>query len=331
MNLRIDQPASICRATIKSRIEELAILGGRAGFTEPLHVGRPNVVGKARIMSRISQILESHWLTNDGEVLQAFEREVAEYAQVQHCVAVCNGTLALQLAMRALDVCGEVIVPALTFVATPHAVEWAGTSTVFADVDRTHWTLDPADVLRRISPRTTAIVGVHLWGQTCAVQSLTDLAAEFDLKLMFDASHALGCTHEGVAVGNFGSCETLSFHATKFVNAAEGGAILTNDSNLAERLRWLRNFGFSDPGHVEFIGTNAKMSEISAAIGLTSLEHADRIIDLNLDNHHQYVSEFEGIPGVSIREFNSGAERHATTSIWWPKLMPTKPDCHVTK
>src|SRR5205823_5330527 len=148
---------------------------------------------------------------------------------VEHCVATCNGTAALELLVRAHGLRGEVIMPSLTFVATAHAVRWLGLRPVFADVSATTWTLDPTRAEELLSPSTTAILGVHLWGRACDTGGLAQVAERHQLTLLFDAAHALGCSHEGRAVGGFGDAEAFSFHATKVANSFEGGAIATND------------------------------------------------------------------------------------------------------
>jgi dTDP-4-amino-4,6-dideoxygalactose transaminase len=289
----------------KRRLGYLAAFGGQPAFAEPLHVGRPNIVEPDVMLSRFSDILARAWLTNNGDYVQQFETLVADYVGVRHCVATCNGTLALQLVVRALNMTGEVIVPSLTFVATAHALSWQHVRPVFADIDSETWTLDAEDVERHITPRTTGIMGVHLWGQACDVQSLSEVAARHRLHLVFDACHALGCTYQSRRIGGFGEAEVLSFHATKFVNSAEGGAIVTNNDQLADRLRKMRNFGFSADGHVDFVGTNAKMSEFAAAVGLTSMENVDYLIEVNTRNHRIYQDYIRDLPGLSIKTFNS--------------------------
>lgn len=178
-----------------SSLQSLAIFGGPPAFTEPLHVGRPNMGDRERLMGRIEDILDRRWFTNNGPYVQAFERRVQEYCGVQECVATCNGTIALELLMRAVGMQGEVIVPSYTFVATAHALQWQEIRPVFCDVSPETHTLDPNRVRELITPNTTGIVGVHLWGQPCEVDTLEAIASEHDLQLIFDASHALGCTH----------------------------------------------------------------------------------------------------------------------------------------
>src|SRR5579872_879457 len=215
--------------TSKSRIEDLAILGGTPAFGKPLHVGSPNIGNRKKFLERVNHILDERWLTNDGPYVKEFEKRIAGIAGVQHCVAVDNGTRALEILIRALELKGDVIVPAFTFVATAHALEWQGITPIFCDVNPNTYTLDPQQVLQRITPHTTGIIGVHLWGQVCDTEALGQIARERGLQLIFDAAHAFGCSWKKKMVGNFGEAEIFSFHATKSINSLEGGAIVTNN------------------------------------------------------------------------------------------------------
>ena len=282
------------------RLADLAVLGGRPAFDSPRHVGRPNLGDRARLMERIEGVLDRLWLTNGGPLVAEFEETVAALVGVRHCIATVNGTLALEIAIRAAGLSGEVITTPFTFVATPHSVRWQGITPVFADIDpRTH-NIDPVQVERLITPRTSAILGVHVWGRPCAVDELTDIADRHGLVLLFDASHALGCSSGGRMIGGFGAAETFSFHATKFVNSFEGGAIVTDDDALAERARLIRNFGFADYDRVQSLGTNGKMPEVAAAMGLTSLESRQRFIDVNHENYAAYRAGLENVPGIEL-------------------------------
>ncbi|MCK5665506.1 MAG: aminotransferase class I/II-fold pyridoxal phosphate-dependent enzyme, partial [Thiotrichaceae bacterium] len=223
--------------------QDLAINGAIPAFSEPIHVGRPNIGKRETFLNYVEQILDNKWLTNNGPLLQEFERRVAEYHGVKHCIAMCNGTIALEIATRALELEGEVIIPSYTFIATAHALHWQAITPVFADINPKTHTLDPESVRRMITPRTTGILGVHLWGRPADIEALQAIADEYNLKLMFDAAHAFGCSYKGKMVGNFGACEVLSFHATKVFNTFEGGAVLTNKDELAETMRLMRNFG----------------------------------------------------------------------------------------
>jgi dTDP-4-amino-4,6-dideoxygalactose transaminase len=288
----------------KNRIEDLAIFGAKPAFEEPLHVGRPNIGRREPFLERVNAILDQRWLTNNGPCVQQFERAVAKLLGVRHCIAVCNGTIALELAIRALQLKGEVIVPSFTFIATAHALQWQGITPVFCDVVPSTHSIDPRCVEELITPRTTGIIGVHLWGKPCAVETLADIARRRGLELMFDAAHAFGCSHQGRMIGNFGRAEVFSFHATKFLNTLEGGAVTTNDDELAESIRLMKNFGFAGLDKVVCLGTNGKMNEISAAMGLTGLESMDDFIEHNYRNYRQYLKELENLPGLCILPYD---------------------------
>lgn len=281
-------------------LEALAILGGRPRFAEPLHVGRPNIGDRARLHARLDDILDRRRLSNDGPYVREFEARVAAAAGTAHCVAVANATVGLGIAARALGLAAEVIVPAFTFVATVHALHWLGLTPVFCDILPDSHQIDPASVAGCITPRTSAILGVHLWGQTCDVEALDRVAGGCGVDLFFDAAHAFRCTRAGAPVGGFGRLEVFSFHATKFVNAFEGGAITTNDAELAHRLRLMRNFGFETYDTVASAGTNGKMSEISAAMGLTSLEAAGEFLAVNRSHFDRYGRLLRGVTGLRL-------------------------------
>ena len=271
-----------------------------------LHVGRPNLGDKKAFLARVEAILERRWLSNHGPVVQEFERTVAGILGVKHALAVCNATVGIEIAAHALGLRGEVILPSYTFVATAHALQWLGITPVFCDVDpRTH-NLDPARMERHITPRTTGIVGLHAWGRGCNTSAIGEIASRHGLKVMYDASHAFGCTHEGRRIGSFGACEVFSFHATKFVQCLEGGVVATNDDALAHRIATMRNFGFTGYDRVEHLGINGKMNEISAAMGLTSLEAMDEILVVNDRNHRAYKEQLSGVPGVSLLAYEPG-------------------------
>lgn len=289
--------------TIRSS-HDLAINGAPPAFAETVHVGRPNIGDRAAFMGYVEAILDSHWLTNHGPVVGQFERAIARRLGVKHCVAMCNGTIALEIAIRALGLQGEVIVPSWTFVATAHALYWQGITPVFADIDpRTH-NLDPEAVRKMITPRTTGIIGVHLWGRAAPIDELQALADAQGLKLMFDAAHAFGSSYCGQPIGRFGACEVLSFHATKAFNTMEGGAVVTDDDELAEAMRLMRNFGFKGYDNVIHPGTNGKMIEVCAAMGLANLGVFDAVIANNRGNYAAYVNALAGIPGISVLSYD---------------------------
>lgn len=268
-----------------------------------LQVGMPNIGDRLKFFRYTEKMFNNKWLSNDGPLAQELEQKIAAYHQVKHCVATCNGTIALEIAEQALGMTGEVIVPALTFVATAHSLAWRGIKPVFADINADVPTLDPRNVITKITRRTTGIIGVHLYGKTGFIEILETIAEKYHLKLIFDAAHAFGCSHGGQMIGGFGDCEVLSFHATKIFNTFEGGAILTNNDETAEMCKILRNFGMVAPGDVRYIGTNGKMSEAAAAMGLTNLEAIDDIIAHNYKNYKAYEKELDGIKGIKLFKF----------------------------
>jgi len=290
-------------------VNNLAVLGGTPLFSDKLYVGRPNVGNRERFLERVNDILDRKWLTNAGQYVQEFEQKLADYLQVKHCIAICNATIALEITSRALGLTGEVIVPSFTFIATAHSLQWQEITPVFCDLDQRTHTLDPACVSRMITPRTSGIIGVHTWGRSCDIEGLVAIAARHNLKLMFDAAHAFGCSHRGKMIGGFGDAEIFSFHATKFFNTLEGGAVATNNDELAAKIRLMKNFGFAGFDNVIYIGTNGKMNEVSAAMGLTSLESLDEFIALNHRNYRQYQQELSGLPGIRLISYKEN-EKH---------------------
>ncbi len=284
----------------------LALFSAKPAFQEKLHVGRPNIGNREEFHRRIDGILDRRWLTNNGECVQELEARLASLLGVKHCIAMCNATVALEITIRALGLKGEVIVPSFTFVATPHSLQWQEITPVFCDIDPLTHNMDPRCVEKLLTPRTTGIIGVHLWGRPCDVEALSEIAQKHNLKLMFDAAHAFNCTHGGRMVGGFGNAEVFSFHATKFFNTLEGGAVATNDDDLAQQIRLMKNFGFAGYDNVVYIGTNGKMNEVSAAFGLVGLENLDQFVAVNRANYQVYRQGLAGVPGISLIAYEEG-------------------------
>ena len=284
----------------KRTVADLAALGGLPEFTETLHVGRPNIGDRGQLMERMGDLLDRRWLTNDGPLVRQFEDRVTEAAGALHCVATCNGTAALVIAIRTLGLTGEVVLPSFTFVATAHALWENGVRPVFCDIDPVTHNIDPDRIVKLITPRTSAILGVHLWGRPCDVGALEEVAARHHLRLVFDAAHAFGTSVGDRPIGECGDATVFSFHATKFVNSFEGGAVVTDDPGLAADAALLRNFGFLDYDTVVAHGINGKMSEPCAAMGLTSLEAMEGFRLVNRRHHDTYVRLLAEVPGVAV-------------------------------
>ncbi len=294
---------------MKVNIEELAIFGGKPAFQNALHVGRPNIGDRQKFTERVNDILDRKWLTNGGKYVQELERQLEQFIGVKHCIAICNATVALEIAIRALGMKGEVIVPSFTFIATAHALQWQEITPVFCDIDPQTHNLDPQQVERMITPRTTGIIGVHVWGRACDTDALREITQRRNLRLLFDAAHAFACTAKGKMIGGFGDAEVFSFHGTKFFNTLEGGAVVTNDDALANKIRLMKNFGFTNYDQTDYVGINGKMNEVSAAMGLTNLESLDEFIAVNRQNYHLYQSHLAGLAGVSLIPFGE-SEQH---------------------
>src|ERR1043166_7152087 len=334
----------------KKRVEDLAIFGGSPAFRTELHVGRPNIGNREQLFRRFNEVLERKWLTNDGPCVKEFEQRICELLGVRQCVAVCNATAGLEILARALDLSGEIILPSFTFVATAHALQWLGMKPVFCDLDPATHNLDPKRARELITERTSAIIGVHLWGRPCDVAALVDLACQHHLKLFFDAAHAFACSYHWQFIGGFGDAEIFSFHATKFINTFEGGAIVTNDVALATRLRLMRNFGFAGLDNVASVGINAKMNEVSAAMGLVSLQNLDDFVEANRRNYEAYERHLAALPSVCLARYDekekcnyqyvvvevdesrSGVSRDLLDDVLWAENVLTRryfyPGCH---
>lgn len=302
---------------------DLAINGAPPAFADPLHVGRPNLGGREAFLEAAARVYDSRWLTNNGPHVQALEQRIADHLGVRHCVAMCNGTIALEIAIRALGLEGEVIVPSWTFVATAHALHWQAITPVFADVDPATHNLDPDAVRRMITPRTSGIIGVHLWGRPAPVDALQAIADEHGLQLLFDAAHAFGSRHGVRRIGGFGRCEVLSFHATKVFNTFEGGAVVTDDDALADAMRLMRNFGFKGYDNVIHPGTNGKMTEICASIGLANLDALPGFVAANRDNYVAYAAALDGIDGVRLLAYDEATDPNYQYVV--AEIAPTFP------
>jgi dTDP-4-amino-4,6-dideoxygalactose transaminase len=285
---------------VKTSPADLAILGGPPAFAEPIHVGRPNVGDADTLTRHVRDLISTRRLSNNGPKVQQFERRLLDWLGGQSCVAVANGTLGLMLASQALRLWGEVILPSFTFIGTAHSLAWQGLTPVFCDIDPDTYLISPEQVEALITPRTSAILAVHLFGRTCDIDALEEIAWRHGLKLIFDAAHAFGCSYRGGPIADRGDASIFSFHATKVVNAGEGGVVTTPHPDVARALSRMRNFGFRDYDEVDGLGINAKMSELSAAMGLTSLDGADEFIVANRRNFDCYRRLLDPIPGITM-------------------------------
>jgi dTDP-4-amino-4,6-dideoxygalactose transaminase len=312
---------------IKRNVNDLAILGGEPAFTHKLHVGRPNIGNRERLLDRIRDLLDRRWLTNQGPLVHELETEICKLLGTKHCIVTCNATTALEIAIRALNLTGEVIVPSFTFVATAHALQWQEITPVFSDIDPQTHNLDPRCVEALITPRTSGILATHVWGRPCAIDELIEIAARHRLKLLFDAAHAFGCSYRGRKIGNFGEAEVFSFHATKFLNTFEGGAVVTNEDELAGKIRLMTNFGFAGYDQVTYLGINGKMSEPAAAMGLTGMESLDEFVANNRRHYKRYQEALADVPGVRLIRYDEAEQNNYQYIV----LEIDEPKTHISR
>jgi dTDP-4-amino-4,6-dideoxygalactose transaminase len=248
----------------------------------------------------LQKIWDSKTVTNGGPFHVQLEAALCEYLGVEHLSLFSNGTLALITALQAMKVTGEVITTPFSFVATTHALHWNGIKPVFADIDPVTMNLDPRKIEAAITPHTTAILPVHVYGNPCAVDEIERIADVYGLRVLYDAAHAFGVRRHGESVLRFGDMSVLSFHGTKIFNTFEGGAIICQDAKTKRHIDYLKNFGFADEVTVVKPGINAKMNELQAAFGLLQLQHMDRIAASRARIAERYESALAGIPGLQL-------------------------------
>jgi dTDP-4-amino-4,6-dideoxygalactose transaminase len=282
-----------------------AVLGGRPVFPDRLPLARPRIANPARVRDDIDKILASGKLTN-GRYVRDLEERAAEYLGVRECVAVASCTSGLMLVLRVSELSGDVVVPSFTFAATAHAVAWNGLRVSFADIDPGTLTLSPVDASRAAGVRTAAILATHVFGTPCDIERLQEVARRNGTRLFFDAAHAFGSRHQGVPVGGFGDAEVFSLSPTKLLVAGEGGIIATNDEALARACRIGRDYGNPGDYNCRFVGLNARMSEVHAAIGLASLETLEERVERRNALARRYRDLLAAIPGITFPRIPEG-------------------------
>jgi dTDP-4-amino-4,6-dideoxygalactose transaminase len=278
-----------------------AILGGPPLFADPLFLTRPILPDEADFDALMRRVFASSWLTNNGEVLLELEKRLRLRLGVEECAAVCNGTIALQIALRSLVEEGEVVTTPFTFPATVHAILWNGLQPVFCDIDPDTYNLDARGVEAVVSERTRALLPVHVFGNPCDVEAFGKLAAQTGLRLVYDAAHAFGVFARGRPIGTWGDLSVFSFHATKLFHCAEGGAIVGADPEAFRRIGLLRNFGIVGEEEVEGLGTNGKMSELHASLALLVLDRVSDEIKARQRRYDLYAERLSRLGGVKFQ------------------------------
>ncbi|HUC80434.1 MAG TPA: DegT/DnrJ/EryC1/StrS family aminotransferase [Flavisolibacter sp.] len=243
----------------------------------------------------LKDIYNRAWLTNNGPLLNELELKLKEYLDVDHMLVLSNGTIALQMALKALDIKGEVITTPFSYVATTSSIVWENCQPVFVDIDEDDFNIDPGKIEAAITPQTTAILATHVYGNACKIDEIRQIAEKHNLKVIYDAAHCFGTSYKNRSIFNYGDVVTTSFHATKIFQTVEGGAVFTQDPQLLRRLSLLRNFGHTSPTSFEGVGINAKNSELHAAMGLCVLKYMPQILETRKKQWLYYLQKLAGL------------------------------------
>jgi len=278
----------------------------------PVYVTQPAMPPLEEYIFYLQQIWDSRILTNNGPFHQQFERELADYLGVKYLSVFANGTLALVTALQALHISGEVITTPFSFVATTHALWWNNIKPVFVDIEPEYFTLDPEKIKAAITPQTTAIMPVHVYGNPCKCSAIQKIADTYGLKVIYDAAHAFGVKIKGTSILHMGDLSVLSFHATKTFSTVEGGAIICQDAQMKRHIDHLKNFGFEDEVTVVEPGINAKMNELQAAFGLLQLKHINKYISRRKEIANLYRRELSGVKGIRFLNDMEGVDHSYT-------------------
>lgn len=263
-------------------------------------VTQPSLPDLKEFIPYLDKIWESKWLTNNGRFHLQLEREMAEFLGVKHVALFANGTLALLTALQTLKITGEVITTPYSFVATTNSLWWNNLKPVFVDVDPIYGNLDPEKIEAAITPQTTAILPVHVYGNPCQVERIQEIADTYGLNIIYDAAHAFGNNYNGQSILNWGDLSTLSFHATKAYTTMEGGAIICHNEKIKQRIDYLKNFGFADETTVMAPGINSKMNEMQAALGIIQLKHHAENIAKRKQIANMYCNGLKNLPEIDL-------------------------------
>ena len=293
---------------------------------ENIYVTRPSLPDLKEYHELLEQIWSSRWLTNEGSFHKKFEKELVNFLEAENLSLFTNGTIALVVGLQALRITGEVITTPYSFVATTHALHWNGITPVFCDIEEETFNIDPDKIESLITPKTTAIMPVHVYGNPCNTDKIQKIADTYGLKVIYDAAHAFGVKNSGKSIVNHGDLTILSFHATKAFNTVEGGAIVCKDPKLKKRIDYLKNFGFADEITVVAPGINGKMNELIAAYGLLQLRNFEEQIKMRCQVADYYKKLLVNIEGITSYPFPD----HITSNYsYFPILV--KPEYPETR
>ena len=277
-------------------------------MSKSIQVTRSSMPDIEEFIEEIKDLWDSHWLTNMGVKHKQLEAELLEYLGVPNITLFTNGHLALECAIAAFNLTGEVITTPFTFASTTHAIVRNNLEPIFCDINSDDYTIDTDKLEKLITDKTSAIIPVHVYGNICNVSEIEGIAKKYNLKVIYDAAHTFGVTIDGVGVANFGDASMFSFHATKVFNTIEGGALTFKDAELKRILNDLKNFGITGPESVEYVGGNAKMNEFQAAMGICNLRHIDAEIEKRKGVVERYREKLNGIDGIKLAQPQDGVK-----------------------
>ncbi|WP_352418505.1 DegT/DnrJ/EryC1/StrS family aminotransferase [Proteiniborus sp.] len=270
-----------------------------------IYVTKPFLPPIEEYIIYLKKIWESGIVTNNGELVKRLEKELSSILKLSNLIAVANGTLGIQIAIKALDLVGEIITTPFTFIATCSSIIWQNCTPIFVDIDPETLNIDSDKIEPKITRKTSAILGVHVFSNPCDVKSINNISKKHNLKVIYDAAHSLFVDYEDKSILDYGDISVVSFHAVKFFNTVEGGACITQSKELAERIRQIRNFGFNENGQVTDIGINAKMSELHAAMGLASLKYIEEIRKKRKDKYNIYKKLLSNNKNIKFQKINT--------------------------
>ncbi|MDO5316111.1 MAG: DegT/DnrJ/EryC1/StrS family aminotransferase [bacterium] len=285
---------------------------------KPIYVTMPTLAPQAEVDELLNGVWESGIMTHNGPLVQRFEREVAEYLRVPRMVACTNGTLALQIAIKALDLHGEIITTPFTFIATLSSIMWEHCTPVFVDIDPETFNIDPAKIEERITCHTVAIMPVHVFGNSCDIEAIDAIAAKHGLKVIYDACHSFGVRYKGESIFKYGDIAVTSFHATKMLNTAEGGGCFTQDHELDEKMRRIRFFGFENHADIVEDGFNGKMTEVNAAVGIANLKYMDAALADRKMKYMRYKEILQSRGGLRFQKIEDDSCNYSYFPVVFP-------------
>lgn len=280
----------------------------------------------------LKQIWENQWLTNNGPFLQQFESKVPQTLESHPMLLVSNGTIALQIAIEALQLKGEIITTPFSYIATSSSISWQNCKPVFVDINADDYAIDPHLIESAITDKTTAILATHIFGNACDIDAIETIAKKYDLRVIYDAAHCFGTKYKDQSIFNYGDISTCSFHATKIFHTIEGGGVFTKNKQLLKQLSLLRNFGHNGPEVFDAIGINGKNSEVHAAMGLSILPHLKDILQKRKHQYQLYKSLLATTDKIKFQKINSNVDyNYAYCSIYFPKKIDFERVYHMAK